>query len=539
MKKENSGFVLIIVIYFTAIASILVAGLLMESNTQLKISRRQTDMERVFYVAEGAAEQAVAYIRNGGAVPGMITGTIGNGKYITSIMGIDQMSGTGGTHTVSGAININPNNSPDNEFLLVTSDGSVLSRDDLHQDQSDYTDVAYLMHVKPKGNGNQNSLTVDGVTYTLNNNTAYTFSSVGMAFNLYNDNRNPQGKAVGHWWININGSPISINDDSTSGTPNNYSIFSIGTVNDTKRVVILEGVHQESWAKYALWYNADAYGCWFKSDEKFYGPIHANCQANFDGNPEFFALLSTAQSTYGGSTNAVIFHEGFTLDAPYGSMASVSFTGLLLNASMVLTGETSIAMADTNVLITNPRMGWTNHAVTLPDDSLVYVETASSGPNTEGTVQVGGTLDGRLTIVADYDIKITNSINYAVHPTNSSDDALGLIAGRNVRIETNCPDNVNVYAHVMATGNATASTADGMFYVDQYNSPPPRGTLSVYGGIVQYTRGPVGMFYFGGEQYSGFDKNYIFDTRFSTTPPPNYPTITNEYIWSQWRDMAP
>ena len=539
MKKENSGVVLVAVICFTAVAAILVAGLLMESNTQLKIAGRQTDMEQSFYVAEGGAEQAVTYIRNGGAVPGMITGTIGNGRYVTSILGIDQMSGTGGTHTVSGDININPNNSPQNEFLLLTSDGTVLTRDDLHQDQSDHTGVAYLIHVKPKGSGSQNSFTVDGVTYTLNNNTAYTFSSAGMAFNLYNANRNPQGKAVGQWWININGSSVSMNDDSTGGAVNSYSIFSIGTVGDVKRVVILEGVHQQSWAKYALWYNADAYGCWFKSGEKFYGPVHANCQVNFDEDPEFFALLSTAQSTYGGSTNAVIFHEGFILNAPSGSMASVSFTSLQSNASMVLTGETSIALADTNVFIANLRMGWTNHVVTLPDECLVYVETALSGSGAEGTVQVGGTLDGRLTIVADYDIKITNTINYAVHPTNNSDDALGLIAGRNVRIETTCPDNVSVNAHIMATGNATASTSDGMFYVDQYNSPPPRGTLSVYGGIIQYTRGPVGMFYLGGAQYSGFDRNYVFDTRFSTAPPPQYPTITNEYVWSKWRDMAP
>ncbi len=537
-QKNNSGIVLVTVVCFSAVLAILIVGLMSESMLQIKVARRQSGMEQAFYVAEGGAERAVSYIRAGGAVPGTITGTIGNGSYITTILAVESL---GNNCAITGAININPNNSPDNEFLLVETDGTIITRDDLHQDTSDRSGTAILVHVKPKGPGSQNSLVIDGVAYALQNNTAYTISSAGMTFSLYNNNRNPQGKAVGQWWITLNG-PGALSDSSsgTIGSAIQYSIFSLGVSGGSKRIVILEGIYQKSWAKYALWYNADAYGCWFKGGEKFYGPVHANVLVNFSGDPEFFELLSTAQSTYGGSTNAVTFHQGFEMNAPAGSMASINFTELRSDAALVFTGETSIAFSGTNLLVSNSRRGWSNQSIPLPENSLVYVADASSGTAAEGTAKVGGTLDGRLTIATDYDILITNNITYSVNPTNNSDDALGLIAGRNVRLETNCPNNLTIYAHILATGNKTASTTDGMFYVNRYNYAPYRGTLTVYGGIVQNTRGPVGTFStWTGQMYSGFEKEYTFDPRFSSSPPPNYPVITNEYDWTSWRDMAP
>ncbi len=537
-QNNNSGVVLVTVVCFAAVLAVLIVGLMSESLLQIKVARRQSGMEQAFYVAEGGAERAVSYICAGGAVPGTITGSIGNGRYITTIIAVENL---GNNCTVSGMININPNNSSDNEFLLVQSDGSIITRDNLQQDTSDQAGTAILVHVKPKGSGNQNSLVIDGIAYTLQNNTAYTISSAGMTFSLYNDNRNPQGKAVGHWWISLNGSgSLSDSSSGTIGSAIQYSIFSLGVSGESKRIVILEGIYQRSWAKYALWYNADAYGCWFKGGEKFYGPVHANCLVNFSDDPEFFDALSTSQSTYGGSTSAVTFHQGFELNAAAGSMASVNFTTLRSDAALVFTGETSISLSGTNLLVSNSRRGWSNHSIPSPVNSLVYVADASSGSSAKGTAKVGGTLDGRLTIATDYDILVTNNITYSVNPTNNSDDALGLISGRNVRLETSCPNDLTIYAHIMATGNKTASTSDGMFYVYKYDYAPFRGTLTVYGGIVQYTRGPVGTFStYTGNMSSGFEKDYTFDTRFASSPPPNYPVITNDYNWTSWRDIAP
>ena len=64
--------------------------------------------------------------------------------------------------------------------------------------------------LKPKGNGNQNGLTVNGQSYTIQNSTTYSISSSSMAVNLFNDKVNKQGKAVGHWYISIGATDATI-----------------------------------------------------------------------------------------------------------------------------------------------------------------------------------------------------------------------------------------------------------------------------------------------------------------------------------------
>jgi len=124
----------------------------------------------------------------------------------------------GGIVRIEGEININPNNSPHNEFSLTLADGTEITRDDLTQDYGGCSgEAAIHVHVKPKGNGNQNSLIRDGEPYPLvNANTYDIYNESGEQMNvtLYNDHINPQGKAMGHWWIAINATNATINEAS-------------------------------------------------------------------------------------------------------------------------------------------------------------------------------------------------------------------------------------------------------------------------------------------------------------------------------------
>lgn len=537
--RNESGVVLVAVVCFVAIAAVLAAGLMTESSTQMKLAGRNVNREKAFYVAEGGAERAVAYIRNGGVVPTNLTGNIGNGTYSAYLLATPDTAGTGGTHTVSGQININPNSSPQHEFLLMTAEGQAYDRDDLQNASlQDYSGNAYLVRVKPKGASDQ-TIIVDGAAYTLDRNLAYNFSAPSFPVVLTNDNRDTNGLAMGQWWININGSGISFGDDPDpeGGQITYYSIYSIGTIEGAKRTVLLDGVHQESWAKYALWYNSGPGAIWITSGEVFNGPVHANTWLYLTGNPIFNALVSTTKSGWGSGPASAQFNgtpsPGYQFNAPAQSIASVNFSNFLPKAELIVTGLTSITLSGTNMLISNSRQGWTTNTVTIPSNCLVYARTTTTGSDKQGTVNVGGQLDGRLTIVADYDIQITNHITYAVHPTNSSDDALGLVAGRNVIVATEAPNNLNIFAHIMAVGSATTSGSDGSFTVENYSTRAFSGNLNVYGGIVQYYRGAVGTV---GSPGKGFLKNYTFDTRFETMPPPEYPAVTNEYVWSGWRE---
>lgn len=102
---------------------------------------------------------------------------------------------------LGGSININPNNSPDNAFTMTTASGTI-TRDTLTQTYGGYSGPASNVYLKPKGNGNQNGLTVNGAPYSLENCSAYTITANNMNVVLRND-KVKNGKALGKWWIDI------------------------------------------------------------------------------------------------------------------------------------------------------------------------------------------------------------------------------------------------------------------------------------------------------------------------------------------------
>ena len=117
---------------------------------------------------------------------------------------------------IGGTLNLNPNNSHDNEFYLIKPDSTMIWRDDLHRDakiskEGDYYyGPATFLRVKPKGNGNQNTLTVNGETYPVNNRYTYHVSGE-LNVRVWNDKPN-KGKAMGHWWISFDPACVTVSN---------------------------------------------------------------------------------------------------------------------------------------------------------------------------------------------------------------------------------------------------------------------------------------------------------------------------------------
>ncbi len=312
-----------------------------------------------------------------------------------------------------------------------------------------------------------------------------------------------------------------------------YVIRSVGTVQGKSRTITVEGARNKTWAKYALWSDNNR-SIYFKSGERFDGPVHSNTKLWFSGNPEFLAEVTSAVSDYGGSTNQCIFRRGFIRPVPTDTMASVDFAALKAKSALTVTGTTTIVFQGTNALVSNAGRGWTARPVGVSTTPVIYVATAGAQ---YGRVSVRGALDGRVTVAADQDIEIVNNLTYTSDPlTNAaSDDALGLISGRDIVVKTSFPDNGSIYAHMIATGLATGGSTDGSFGVESYSTRHPSGFLKVCGGIVQSYRGAVGTFS-GSTLTSGFDKRYTYDSRFAIDPPPEYPMLSDELTWTTWRE---
>ncbi|MEN6521987.1 MAG: hypothetical protein ABFD46_12660 [Armatimonadota bacterium] len=149
-----------------------------------------------------------------------------------------------------------------------------------------------------------------------------------------------------------------------------------------------------------------------------------------------------------------------------------------------------------------------------------------------------------FTIAADVNagkyIGISDNLVYHTRPdkTLDNDDPVNLAAGtlglvaKDIKILSKAPGNLEIDAVCLAGGSNTTS---GSFYVENYDTKKTTGNLAVLGGIIQKSRGPVGTFDANtGKTMTGYSKNYTYDPRLASNPPPYYPT-TGQYERLSWR----
>lgn len=347
---------------------------------------------------------------------------------------------------------------------------------------------------------------------------------------------------------------------------NVYNIYAEGTVDTITRAITLYGVRTATYAQFSLWSRANG-SIYFTAGEEF-GAVHADDSLYFScsgtNGPVFWGKVTSASRYYYGDINYVDFKKGFSLETEKGSMADVDFyemKTLSINNGYLLLGATTITFDGNDLLVTNDEAGWSQQRIEVDRDLILYVQdTQTTVTNTyydrwhgrwvsytsteddPGELTLtGGSLDGRLTLVTEGNIIIENDITYADNPLTddlSSDDALGLISGSDVVISTSkyTEDDLELHASIMATGTLGS---DGSFYVDSYTSGYWRGYINLLGGIIQDVRGPVGTFNSStGGALTGYSKNYIYDDRFSTIPPPYFPALSGELTYERWEETS-
>ncbi|MDD5704423.1 MAG: hypothetical protein PHR35_00745 [Kiritimatiellae bacterium] len=315
-------------------------------------------------------------------------------------------------------------------------------------------------------------------------------------------------------------------------------LVSTGTVSGVSRGVAMRGVRQSTWARWACWYKEENGTLWIIGSEVFNGPVYSEPKLHFHskgtdkGQAHFLDDAATAKDSIEKENDDVNpkFDKGLRLNVAAEPITAIDFGELKGKSDMVLRGPTTIKVSGDRMTVTNTREGYSNKEMDIPADGVIYVQAATDGrPYTRaGTVTLSAPdgVDGRLTVVADNDIKITGHVRCEDNPeTNpNSNDAVGLIAKGNVEVQTSAPDNLEIFAHIICQ--------EGGFGVAEHNTGDYRGTLKVYGGLVMYWRHPVGTF--NANHQTGYTKNYVFDPRFTKNPPPCYPKLSDELEWTQW-----
>lgn len=322
-----------------------------------------------------------------------------------------------------------------------------------------------------------------------------------------------------------------------------YHITSTGTVGGITRI-LTNYLQTDNYARYIWFTNSESFGgtnVWFWDQDHLNGPTHTNGHFNIKGDPIFDGEVRSVDDYIRYFNNGNNINSSNLSNPPYdlpnfGSTVTLGADSTnmptqalnLRSAStasggMRLTGNTTVVLNSNgtmNVTNSNQNPKWNNKNMALPANGALFVNN--------GTLTISGTLNGRLTAGASRDILIPNNILYANDPriNPASTDTLGLISEQDVVINNNAPNNLEIDASIMALNTS--------FMLDSWWQGPAKGTLDIFGGIIQNQRGPVGTFS-GTTKVSGYSKNYDYDQRLLNSPPPFVPT-TGDYITLSWEN---
>jgi hypothetical protein len=138
---------------------------------------------------------------------------------------------------LAGTLNINPNNSLQNAFTLELPGGGAVTQDDIRrQGFGGYSGTVSQVTLKPKGNRDDNMLTIDGAPYPLRDRETYLITAEDMRAVLYEEATNGPAQPAGQWWLTLAASNAAIRCDIEAPKP----VLGAGASGDAKAEFVFE-----------------------------------------------------------------------------------------------------------------------------------------------------------------------------------------------------------------------------------------------------------------------------------------------------------
>lgn len=335
-----------------------------------------------------------------------------------------------------------------------------------------------------------------------------------------------------------------------SGSANKlWLVTSTGYYREATRV-LKTWMDMESFAKFAYFTEREQTSAsqtiWFCGLDKISGSAHTNGYFSVNGNPQFSDKVSSSNNsdssykqsdksykqggkTYYDTSKFYQYNSGYDTDFPKALNGSTAFSFNGAQPEVPLP-------KDTGQIMSNADYKYTGNVVILLKDNATMVVTKNNGQSetvstlsktvhVSGQTNISGTLSGRLTIGSTGTITITDSILYK----SKQSDVLGLVSEGQIEVDTDkwTAKNIEIDAAIMSLNSS--------FGVSQYQLGVARGTLKIFGCLIQKNRGAVGTFNSRtGESETGYVKNYEYDKKLVDFPPLNFPTTGNIKIHSWW-----
>jgi cytoskeletal protein CcmA (bactofilin family) len=319
---------------------------------------------------------------------------------------------------------------------------------------------------------------------------------------------------------------------------------------------VRQWVSMTSFAQYAMFTGEETINgnpIWYITGDVVEGRLHTNGTFYISGSPQFRSRVSSASDHMIANPNTRVYDMA---DWPVGHNAPNFAGGAELNAPMIpmptdlpdlrqqgmfgglYTGQaTDIELGVSGATASVPAPGWLryrDHADPTGDWASVRIANLTDPIfYCDGDVHIKGVLDGELTVASSRDVRVEDDIRYQAStsqgaPLAGCDDLLGLVAERNIVFVDNAANRTNLIV------DAVLMALDTSISVENYSSGPPRGTLTIWGGLIQQFRGPVGQFS-NNVIIHGYQKNYHYDPRVTGRTPPSYP-LTGVYEKTNWEE---
>jgi hypothetical protein len=336
----------------------------------------------------------------------------------------------------------------------------------------------------------------------------------------------------------------------------------VGTMHGVQRR-LRDHIQMTSFARYAYFTDAEqapgGEDIWFTTGDNIEGSTHTNGTFHVYGSPRFRGAVTSA-------SNHMVGYSNYWVDAPsdwpiggnnptfdHGFQLSVGaiplptntndLKGAAQNGGVFMGTETDLQIGYTGTGATSPgtlspgyfryrnwgsSANWTVRSISSMSTPVFYCNN---------DLHVKGVLSGELTIASNKYVRIEDNITYAAstngQPSSSCRDLLGIVAEKNVVFENNTANQSNLVVDAVMMALGTSITAE------DYDSGATRGTLTIWGGLIQKYRGAVCTIS-GGVINHGYRKDYHYDSRVTGRVPPGFPLTGNyeELAWEETWDAS-
>ncbi len=326
---------------------------------------------------------------------------------------------------------------------------------------------------------------------------------------------------------------------------NRKRVISIGEVqvgHRFERDTVIAELRNASLARWAWFTNFEAnmsgmVTSWSTGDTAW-GPAHTNDKFNINGKPVFMKK-ATAWATAVPTRNSALWAGGYEwgIKIPYPTnlnsfvaAASDPSHGRLVSGTDAFvefqsSGAVTLEVPSTGLDTTFPSaQSFTDNGAFAVAGANLYVKGHMTGNLAIGAIAVAG-IGGK--------VYITDDLRYKDDPRTdpASKDKLVIYAENDITVTY---DNSHPADYANRSIDASLFTLKGSFQVEDAKQYAPRGTLSVFGAMMQYYRGEVGKVV-GSSLVAGYSKNFRYDERLRDDPPLYFPSA-GRYTLFAWRE---